>query len=207
MRRLEYSIVAEFTALPHDIRDIDYWSNQVPLGITISEPGDHDYIYLAVEEELPNHTPTDPDQPCLDCPIREEDSCPFWCQFAYKGQVLHASGILTQKEFDKWVSNLYLVADSTETMGTLGGPLAPWGGVVPDIVFQYESQTVIASIRVTPFVVDENREGVPIPWREMNNNDLLKAYLGQMTREQYMHRRAERFWIRLKKAICQKYQP
>lgn len=61
-----------------------------------------------------------------------------------------AMGILDRPRWEWLAERLGLTAEGTETMGTLGGPLSI--GVVPDIVYEGDSNLVILTVRVTPIL-------------------------------------------------------
>lgn len=102
----------------------------------VSEPGDSKYTYLS------------------------EDADDEWSKL----QGFQVAAVLDRDELDLWLQSLGAWANTNETMGTLGGPLAPWGGVVWDCDFTIESARLISSIRVTP-----------VPWNARTNEPLEGA--------------------------------
>ncbi len=133
---MKFSVVASFTGVLPE-HDSSYYPCDVTLtdairacetaGIGESEPsevGDSEYSYLADESEKPN-----------------------WFEHL---QDYQASGIVDRETLTRLIDDLGAFAEDCETMGTLGGPLAPWGGIVADIPFRIESQVLIECIRVTP---------------------------------------------------------
>ena len=166
---MKFSVVAKFSgcegpAWDLTVKDVERESVR-RLGaqaVDVTEPGDSEYAYLADEGS-------------------EE-----WRE-AYDVTV---SGLFDRETFDAWVDALYLRADDTETMGTLGGPLSM--GCVPDIVFELREQWVIDSIRVTPVI--EDRNGEPLPNMER-------------VPEEQRADVAERTWQRIRKATLAVYGP
>ena len=113
-------------------RDVLRACQAAGLAVDETEPGDSEYDYLATETD---------DNP-------DPDS--FWGEWKAGVQDLTASGIIGKEAFTELMESIGAYPEDCETLGTLGGPLAPWGGVVPDISFRMECQELIDSIRVTP---------------------------------------------------------
>jgi hypothetical protein len=68
------------------------------------------------------------------------------------------SGVASFSEVMRYLSHIGAGYEDCETMGTLGGPLGI--GVVPDFPFYTESNLVVASIRVTPVIIDTENDSV-----------------------------------------------
>lgn len=86
-----------------------------------------EYRYLANESDDPDHSPWK------------------WA-LEWKG-----AGILTRPQFDALIDDLGLVVEKCGTLGTLGGPLTPWGGIVADVAFRDDhDEERIISLRATP---------------------------------------------------------
>ena len=142
---MEFSVVAHFSGIPGEYSPCDTSyddalraSQASGLSVDETEPGDSEYAYLATECGEP-----DPDS--------------WWGKWKERVQDCTVSGIIGRDAFTRWLDDLGAFAEDCGTMGTLGGPLAPWGGVVADISFRIESQVLIESIRATPIpgTVDE----------------------------------------------------
>lgn len=72
--------------------------------------------------------------------------------------VVSVSGVASFSEVMRYLSHIGAGYEDCETMGTLGGPLGI--GVVPDFPFYTESNLVVASIRVTPVIIDTEDDSV-----------------------------------------------
>ena len=166
---LSFSVVASFSGQHPELAD---YCHETDLRDAIrewpgpklepSEPFDSDYAYLAKEGSIP--------RPILD---RLDDArgetrfqiCrklkekfgreAFWACISD----VQGSGIFDRETTLEWLSNIGANFEDCETLGTLGGPLAPWGGIVPDLPFNVESQCLIASIRITPILC---KDGEPV---------------------------------------------
>ena len=103
---------------------------------------------------------------------------------------LQVSGILTREQFTEWIDSVGAYADTTETMGSLGGPLSPIG-IVSDISFETESPHLITRIRVTP--VPERR------------GEFMSGMLARFTTDKAKEARANRVWDRIRKATIAVY--
>lgn len=163
---LRWSIVASFTGqhpklseyYPCDTTLADViraWQDATGEATEPSEPYDSEYSYLAREGAIPERI--------LD---RLEDArgetryqiCrklaeqypreSFWASICD----IQVSGILDRATLFNLLDSIGAAFENCQTMGTLGGPLAPWGGIVPDFAFDVESQVLFASIRITPIL-------------------------------------------------------
>lgn len=142
---MKFSVVAHFTGVlddgyyPCDLTLSDaLQASREPFGASeddLCEMGDSEYDYLA--EESGDRDPED-----------------WFAQL----QDFTVSGILDRPTFDAWIDDLGAFPDGCQTMGTLGGPLAPWGGICWDTSWTIESQVLIACVRVTPLPDVEFRE-------------------------------------------------
>ena len=94
------------------------------LAVYVTEPGDSEYAYLCEEEcGSPN---------CM------------WCQL----QDITASGILDRATLQSFVQETGIFFETENTIGTIGGPLAPIGWC-PDVAFTCDDPGSIASVRIT----------------------------------------------------------
>jgi hypothetical protein len=92
-------------------------------------------------------------------------------------------GILNKKQFERFLEDTGLHADSTETMGSLGVPWAdpPGLGLAPAIAFNSEDQDAIQGAYVTPLPEVEIQSGFN------------------------MANRGDRYWRLIKQAILNMY--
>lgn len=141
--KMKYSIVATFTGWlenqPTDttLNEVIKFCKEHKIDYDLSDEGDSEYAYMA--EESPGSE---------------------W----EKVRDLNFSGVFN-RDFLEALNDLGAYAESTGTMGTLGGPLGL--GIVPDIVFDTQSQFLIASIRITPFVDREDWSVDDARWERM----------------------------------------
>ena len=107
------------------------------------------------------------------------------------------SGILTRTQFETLVEKLGVCASSTETLGTLGGPLS--GGMpycVPDVAFESNDPTAVLSLRATPFIGGP-RDLVPDPPSNVT---------GEKGRHAWQQAWVDRRWDNIRKATIQLFE-
>jgi len=164
LSRLHYAFILACSGVPDapfdgqrvHYRDVVHTLQALQIPYSETDPGDSEYRYLG--------------EP------RESDD-PDWLA---KVQDLQASGIIPYVKLQEIVCSTGVIASSCGTLGTLGGPLAPWGGIVPDVAFEQAVDTrVVISLRVTPVEVDT--EGNPIPcrsvqWWQQARADLIEHW-------------------------------
>ncbi len=97
----------------------------------------------------------------------------FW----YRIADITVSGILDREELYQFFNlGLAEVADTTQTMGTLGGPSRP-DGWAPDINCSLESSHIIASIRITPLLEPVLLNGQSIELTEEDWERTRRAFI------------------------------
>jgi hypothetical protein len=162
--RLYYSVVASFTGWyadprywPSDVtlRDVCNVLRRLKLPFTRTRQGDSEYSYLA-EEDTVGFPEEYRKRYRNRRPVNEEPFPSKWDFFRRLSDV-DVSGILNHSQLVVLTDDLGLYATNTKTMGTLGGPLSSWGGVVPDICLESDSSVLICSVRVTPFCPEWDR--------------------------------------------------
>ena len=163
---LRWSIVAGFTGQHPKLSEyypcdttlsdvIREWKDRTGEDAEPSEPYDSEYNYIAREGRIPRRI--------LDRLEESSGETKFQICRKLKEQYwresfwacisdIQVSGILDRYTLFRFLDSIGAAYEDIGTMGTLGGPLAPWGGVVPDFPFKVESQALIASIRVTPIL-------------------------------------------------------
>lgn len=77
------------------------------------------------------------------------------------------AAILTREQFDEFVEQCSLTADSTETMGSIGAPGC--GYWAPAISFNNQDSTCIANAYVTPLPEVEKHELNEADWDRLRN--------------------------------------
>lgn len=166
---LRFSVVASFSGQHPELSD---YCHDVTLQDVIrdwpdgklepSEPFESEYAYCARQGSIPSRILDRLEEASGETKFqicrKLKEFYPresFWACIADA----QGSGIFDRKTFLKWIDDIGASFETDATLGTLGGPLAPWGGIVPDMAFNIESQTLISSIRVTPILC---KDGEPV---------------------------------------------
>ncbi len=188
--RLGFSIVASFSGEHPDLCEWHPCETTLPDVLKAwpggevepSEPFDSEYQYLAKEGSIPRAILDRLDD------VRGETrfnicrklkerfgSEAFWACISD----VQMSGIFDRETAFKFLDSIGAGFETTQTMGTIGGPLGHW---CPDFAFNVESQVLISSIRVTPVlcVVSESGELEPVrppsEWQWERFADLFKRF-------------------------------
>lgn len=161
---LRWSIVASFTGqhpklsdyCPCDTTLVDVireWKEATGEDAEPTEPYNSEYNYLAKEGGIPERILDRLEESSGETRFqicrKLKEQYPresFWACISD----IQVSGILDRDTLFGFLDAIGASFEDCETLGTLGGPLAPWGGVVPDFPFNVESQALISSIRITP---------------------------------------------------------
>lgn len=133
---------SEYTYLAGESGDqpAEFWANAMNIA---ANPGDRG--------RQPNHS----DQEIFERMEERYGHSNAWWATTSDYQV---AGILDRPMFEWLMDRLGMTASSTETMGTLGGPLGPF--VVPDIDYECDGdQLLIWSVRATPILDIKPKEG------------------------------------------------
>lgn len=147
-----------------------------------SEPFDSEYNYLAKEGPIPREILNRLDdvrgetrfQICRKLQERFPREA-FWACISD----VQMSGIFDRKTTFEFLDMIGASFDTSQTMGTLGGPLGGWS---PDFAFNVESQSLISSIRITPILCTLSESGSLIPvrppsdWQWDRFADLFKRF-------------------------------
>jgi hypothetical protein len=188
--RLGFSLVASFSG-EHPM--LERWgSHEVTLSDVIrhwpgsevepSEPFDSEYNYLAKEGPIPRAILDRLDdvrgetrfQICRKLKEKFPREA-FWACISD----VQMSGIFDRKTAFGFLDSIGASFDTSNTMGTIGGPLGHW---CPDFAFNVESQVLISSIRITPVLcaVSESGELEPVrppsEWQWDRFADLFKRF-------------------------------
>lgn len=185
---MKFSLLAKFSGYDcwsHELtisdlnRDLPEFCAKHGLSYDISKPGDSEYEYLGRENQHVEFKTNDDDKHFWK--TRYGDTCAerFETELEARehaakelsepwllAQDIAVSGVLGKAAFKEFVDLLGAYAEDVQTMGTLGGPLSPWGGVVPDISFTMEQPLIIECIRATPIPCrkDEPMRGDERTW-------------------------------------------
>jgi hypothetical protein len=83
-----------------------------------------------------------------------------WCEELFDGKCKHRKfcAVLTRQQFDRFIQDTGLHAESVETMGSLGAPGLGWG-LSPAISFRNDDPNAIQSAYVTPIPEVEKKSG------------------------------------------------
>jgi hypothetical protein len=188
--RLGFSIVASFSGEhpqleqwgSHEITLSDVIRQWPGLPVEPSEPFDSEYQYLAKEGSIPREILNRLDdvrgetrfQICRKLKERFGSEA-FWACISD----VQMSGLFDRETAFKFLDSIGAGFETTQTMGTIGGPLGHW---CPDFAFNVESQVLISSIRVTPVLctVSESGELEPVrppsEWQWERFSDLFKRF-------------------------------
>lgn len=84
---------------------------------------------------------------------REDGEPSDWCSDLWGGKVKHRkwAGLLNKAQFLRFIDEAGLIAESTETMGSLGAPGCGYG-IVPAVSFRGDEEDSIQSAYVTPLL-------------------------------------------------------
>jgi hypothetical protein len=171
--RLGFSIVAAFsgehpmleewhpceTSLSDVIRE---WPGSE---VEPSEPFDSEYSYLAKEGPIPreilNRLSDVSGETRFQICRKLKEKFPreaFWACMSD----IQMSGIFDRETVFKFLDSIGARFETSQTMGTLGGPMGGW---CPDFAFNVESQVLISSIRITPVLCAVSESGSLVPVR------------------------------------------
>lgn len=188
--RLGFSIAANFSGEHPKLSE--WWPCATTLsdvlkhwpGIPVepSEPFDSEYAYCAKEGSIPREILNRLDdvrgetrfQICRKLKERFGSEA-FWACISD----VQMSGIFDRETTFKFLDSIGASFSTTQTMGTIGGPLGGW---CPDFAFDIESPALISSIRVTPVLctVSESGELEPVrppsEWQWERFADLFKRF-------------------------------
>jgi len=188
--RLGFSIVASFSGEHPDLSE--WYPCETTLSDVIrewpgsevepSEPFDSEYSYLAKEGSIPRAILERLDdvrgetrfQICRKLKERFPREA-FWVCISD----VQMSGIFNRETTFKFFDSIGASFDTSNTMGTLGGPLGHW---CPDFAFSVESQVLISSIRITPILCTVSESGSLIPvrppseWQWERFSDLFERF-------------------------------
>jgi hypothetical protein len=178
LENLKYSVLISVTGIPDNetmmetnYKDFRGVCREIGLQIDETEPGDSEYSYLATESGEP------------------EDGN-YWYDWKHKVQDLTANGIINFDQLETLCDETGIYPDGCETMGTLGGPL---GGIVRDINFECESESIIVSVRITPF------EDIPEDESGLTQLDAFPPS------EEEIARKNDAIWEAVKEAVMEKF--
>lgn len=188
--RLGFSIVASFSGEHPDLSEwhpcettlsdvIRQWPG---IEVEPSEPFDSEYNYLANEGSIPCEilnrlSDVSGETRFQICRKLKErfGSEAFWACISD----IQVSGIFDRETTFKFLDSIGASFDTSNTMGTLGGPLGHWS---PDFAFNVESQVLISSIRITPILCTVLSSGALMPvrppseWQWERFADLFKRF-------------------------------
>lgn len=188
--RLGFSLVASFSG-EHPM--LERWgSHEITLSDVIrhwpggevepSEPFDSEYSYLAKEGSIPreilNRLDDARGETRFQICRKLQEKFPreaFWACISD----VQMSGLFDRETAFKFLDSIGAGFDTSNTMGTIGGPLGHW---CPDFAFNVESQALISSIRITPILcaVSESGELEPVrppsDWQWDRFADLFKRF-------------------------------
>lgn len=155
MKKLAVSVLAKFEGL----NPKDYWPCDSYIGHM--EPDKEETPHLQSESQTIRPEDSEWDSELWTrnkiVPVDEEtgEERPVEGEEYDELREVTVTGIVSFTEAMRYLDHIGAIYEDCETMGTLGGPLS--GGfpsIVPDMPFNIESQLVVASIRITPFIID-----------------------------------------------------
>jgi hypothetical protein len=130
-----------------------------------SEPFDSEYSYLAKEGPIPreilNRLSDVSGETRFQICRKLQEKFPRECFWTSISDV-QMSGIFDRETVFKFLDSIGASFETSQTMGTLGGPIGHWS---PDFAFNVESQVLISSIRITPILCTVSESGSLIPVR------------------------------------------